>query len=399
MPLTALDLFCGAGGWTLGLKRAGIEVVGAVEKDDLAWEAYHRNFPSIPRVGREIMEVGTGDLPQTDIIVGSPPCTAFSSARHYRTEAEKRRAQREGMVLVHRFLEVVRERRPRYWVGENVPSVPTKQTAFGRRVLPSWVNWTILNAADFGVPQIRKRAFFGKFPRPKPTHAERPDPVRGRLGWDTAENALNLRHIGAWSKVVLSDQQTWRTADGWAPFYTVLRGPSRTQTSVPQTLFLEEERGTDGVPGDAEDPIPSGWGFSPVTETDAGKLREKFHLVGRIWERHLSIDETKILMGFPQRHQLTGRTDQQFVQLGNAVCPPVAEAFGRAFVSTVEGPPKGRPGRPSDVDWNDRRVARIQRDISRGLSKSAALRRAKLSPSLRRSYDRELRKRSRIAQG
>lgn len=162
---TAIDLFSGCGGLTLGLKRAGFDVRAAVEIDSVAANAYATNHPRTTLLVQDIRKVTGRQLKRAarlggkrlDLLAGCPPCQGFSRIR-FRNRDGGDDSQND---LVIEFLRLARELRPKMILLENVPGLG-KDRRF-RRMTSSLkrrgyaCNWGILDAADFGVPQRRKR--------------------------------------------------------------------------------------------------------------------------------------------------------------------------------------------------------------------------------------------------
>lgn len=155
--LKVIDLFCGVGGATLGFREAGFEVVLAVDKDGTALDAYSANHPEVETWAMDIRVLRAENLPEADVILGSTPCTSFSIANRARTC---------DMTLTTHFLDIIAKYSPRYWMLENVPPLA--------KHLPKGTPYNILNVADYGVPQRRKRCFAGNYPRPEETHSKIP---------------------------------------------------------------------------------------------------------------------------------------------------------------------------------------------------------------------------------
>jgi DNA (cytosine-5)-methyltransferase 1 len=191
----AIDLFSGCGGLTLGLKGAGFRVAGAIELDPLAVETYKANHKSTlvwqhdirtltaVAVMREL-RLRTGQL---DLLAGCPPCEGFSALRTLNGGQRVRDSRND---LVFEFLRFVRVLRPKALMLENVPGLCKNKrfSLFCRalRALGYTLEHRVLDAADYGVPQRRRRLIllasrFGRVPF-APQAPERLT-VRDAIGW------------------------------------------------------------------------------------------------------------------------------------------------------------------------------------------------------------------------
>jgi DNA (cytosine-5)-methyltransferase 1 len=162
----AVDLFSGCGGLTEGLKQAGFTVVGAVECDSLAVETYKVNHKSVEVIAEEIQKIDPAEFLETlglkpgelDLLAGCPPCQGFSSMTTLNGKLPKNDERND---LVFEFLRFVKEFRPRTIMMENVPGLATDGRLAKIRdefhALGYKTTVAVLNAADFGVPQRRKR--------------------------------------------------------------------------------------------------------------------------------------------------------------------------------------------------------------------------------------------------
>jgi DNA (cytosine-5)-methyltransferase 1 len=204
--MNAIDLFCGCGGASLGLKMAGYKVVGAVDNDPIACKTYDKNLNFEPICadlrsfsGKQILShysLLRGDI---DLVVGCPPCQGFSSLRRTRycegTDPRK--------SLVNTFFKRIQEIQPRAVVFENVKGIESKEGL--RYYLNPFLKkmekigyktcWEIVNAADYGVPQFRKRVFalcingsHKPIIRPK-THSN-PEDNDSKMIWTTVRNQI-----------------------------------------------------------------------------------------------------------------------------------------------------------------------------------------------------------------
>lgn len=162
----AIDLFCGAGGLTAGLIAAGFRVVVGVELDRDAAEVYRLNHPTVELLegdvraisGAALMAAGKLKRGELDLLAACPPCQGFSTLRT-RNGARRNRDARNGLLM--EVLRLVRSTRPRHVMLENVPALG--RTGLFRRFVRGIeaqgykIAWDVLDVADYGVPQRRRR--------------------------------------------------------------------------------------------------------------------------------------------------------------------------------------------------------------------------------------------------
>jgi DNA (cytosine-5)-methyltransferase 1 len=162
----AVDLFAGCGGLTEGLRQAGFRVVGAIEVDELAVKSYRLNHPRVriwnddirqvsPSALMTTLKIAKGDL---HLLAGCPPCQGFSSLR---TLNGKRDVRDRRNLLTDDFLRFVEALEPRAVMLENVPGLAERRRfrrlAATLKTMGYTVTWAVLDAAQFGVPQRRRR--------------------------------------------------------------------------------------------------------------------------------------------------------------------------------------------------------------------------------------------------
>jgi DNA (cytosine-5)-methyltransferase 1 len=166
VTLKALEMFCGAGGMTVGLKAAGFEVLGAIDNEPLAVEAYRANHPEV-RVWKGdvaaldpvklVAEIGIGPG-ELDLLAGCPPCQGFSTIRTRRKSINVPDKRNRLVAHFARWAELLQ---PRALMMENVPGLADdiRLRRLVRRLERAGygVTYGILDAADFGVPQRRAR--------------------------------------------------------------------------------------------------------------------------------------------------------------------------------------------------------------------------------------------------
>ncbi len=164
----AIDLFSGAGGMTLGLKRAGFKVVAAVEIDALACKTYRANHSDVRLWEEDIRKLSAADILQElglepgdlSLVAGCPPCQGFSSLT---TLNGKREVEDPRNDLVLEYGRFVREMRPRAVMMENVPGLASDPRMDALCAMLEELDYpvrsglTVLNAVNYGVPQRRRR--------------------------------------------------------------------------------------------------------------------------------------------------------------------------------------------------------------------------------------------------
>jgi DNA (cytosine-5)-methyltransferase 1 len=201
-----IDLFCGCGGASLGVRLAGHRVVAAVDIDPAACKTYSRNLGLTPMCrnlrfldGHKILEFYGLNKDDVDLMIGCPPCQGFSSLR--RTRYPKGDDPRKGLISV--FIKRINEIQPRAVIFENVPGISrkigirylkkfsSKMEKMGYKVISERVN-----AADYGVPQFRKRAITlctkGKVKPsvPQKTHGNPQKLENSSKPWKTVRDAI-----------------------------------------------------------------------------------------------------------------------------------------------------------------------------------------------------------------
>jgi len=197
----AVDLFCGAGGASCGIETAGFELVAGVDHNTDALDTHADNCGGYT-VTHDLSEVDPSVLPERahspDYLHGSPPCKGFSNANDNRSIDDPRNS------LVFDFIEWVETLQPAVVTMENVTGMVTITDHFMDKVEAAFrdagyaVKWRVLNAADYGVPQTRRRVITVGIRQdldvpsrwfPKPTHAE------------TATTTLDGRQLDEWVTV------------------------------------------------------------------------------------------------------------------------------------------------------------------------------------------------------
>jgi DNA (cytosine-5)-methyltransferase 1 len=164
-----IDLFAGAGGLSLGFEQAGFDIVAAVDIDPIHCAAHKFNFPKSATVCKSVIDTTGDELRRLagirkrdlDIVIGGAPCQGFSLIG-YRALDDARNQ------LVHHYVRLVTELKPKYFVFENVKGLTIgKHRRFLQEIVEAFrargydveADYKVLNAADYGVPQDRRRLF------------------------------------------------------------------------------------------------------------------------------------------------------------------------------------------------------------------------------------------------
>tara|TARA_Y100000022_G_C13253127_1_gene378219 strand:+ start:1575 stop:2717 length:1143 start_codon:yes stop_codon:yes gene_type:complete len=168
--LKVIDLFSGAGGLSQGFRDAGFDVISAVEIDKNLSQTYRENFKKTKIFEKDITKVNSNDLlvnkSNVDVVVGGPPCQGFSmSGKRIRGNGIFLNDKRNK--LFKEFVRVIKDLKPKIFLMENVPGILNiYQGKTKNQILSIFksigydTKVKVLLAADYGVPQLRKRAFF-----------------------------------------------------------------------------------------------------------------------------------------------------------------------------------------------------------------------------------------------
>jgi DNA (cytosine-5)-methyltransferase 1 len=319
--MRAVDVYSGIGGWTCGLRLAGIDVVGSFEWWPAAVDTNNaNNGSSFEPVDVRTMDLNT--LPSNiDLVVGSPPCTQFSYANRGGFGDIN-----EGLKDFVRFLEIVRFVRPRFWAMENVPRVAKiltdgfndpEHVLYEYRDLQPQIS--VLDFSRYGAPQVRKRCIAGNIPFAAL--------ARCSIG-------LSVKSLG---DVIGSLELEGEITDPTWGIHLSASDVSERQTETPLTheeLRLNRE-------AKEHHPVYNNMAFPDlldapsrtVTATCTRVSRESIVIrdAGIGAYRRLSIRERATLQGFPITYQFYAPSYSQKVKMiGNAVPPTFSFLVGMA---------------------------------------------------------------------
>jgi DNA (cytosine-5)-methyltransferase 1 len=359
--LTLVDLFAGCGGMTRGFEDSGaFRSVFAVEFDRDAAATYAANFGDHVACG-PIEDVAS--FPPADVVIGGPPCQGFSPLNREAVGFERRGLWTEYL----RALEAVE---PQAFVMENVPELlrSAEYAEFQKRAesLGFEVEGAILNAADFGVPQRRRRAIVigirasAAIPWPSPTHA---NPASLVALWATKDADPQPNPLPVTASSRLAPWMTFREAIEGLPL-----APSGRDWHRPRRPRPESVRRYKAVPRDGGDRfamqrnldraglgdlVPRCWRNKPTGTTDVfGRLwwdrpaltirtefykPEKGRYLHPSAHRPITVREAARLMSFPDDFILPEDQSMSSIarQVGNAVPPLLAQRIAESLAASL----------------------------------------------------------------
>jgi DNA (cytosine-5)-methyltransferase 1 len=319
----AIDLFSGIGGLSLGIQRAGFQVLAGVEVNPLSAESYALNFPDVTLWRSDIRDVDPADMMKAlqlapgdlALLAGCPPCQGFSTIRTRRGPTV--RDARNQLIL--EFLRFAAALSPRAVMIENVPGLASyglfRKLVSGLRALDYNVRSGVFDAADYGVPQRRKRLLLLASREGIPVFGS-PDAVR-----QTVRQAIGEMPTPGASGDALHDLSEHRSARIKEMISQIPKdGGSRGSLSDAAQLACHQRlNGFKDVYGrmkwDAVAPTITGGCINP----------SKGRFLHPEEDRAITLREALLLQGFPPRFQLSlARGKLRAAELvGNALPPPL----------------------------------------------------------------------------
>lgn len=339
--LTVADFFCGAGGFSEGFRQAGFKVVFALDHWRPAISTHELNHPDCKHSQQDILELDTPEkidevVPDTDVIIGSPPCVSFSGSNKA-GKADKTL----GIRLIEAYLRIIAHKKSKgklkYWLLENVPNAGKyikerysyKELGLEGEDILEIPNRKIRNAANYGAPQGRKRYVCGDYPEPKQTHNDK--------NWVTMAHVLDtlgnpcLKNQGKIKDPVYPI--SLRTKDLTDHFYDTKVAEFEWKSAK----RLKEDHGFMGkmsFPEDLDRPSRT------VMATRSGSTREAiiFDILDKEGKptgeyRLPTIREIASFMSFPITYQFQAEGEAtKYKLVGNAVCCRLSAALGKAIM-------------------------------------------------------------------
>lgn len=318
----AIDLYSGIGGWTLGMKLSGIDSLASYEWWSEANQTHNVNFDT----NHKEIDIRSIDVDKDlnfekkiDFVVGSPPCTQFSFAN----KGGNGNIQ-DGLIDIYKFLEVVDFLKPKYWAMENVPRVAgilERELNEGalQKFKPLVKHILVVDSADYGVPQNRKRMIAGNFPL---NLFESYKSKTKKLTFGDVLNAL--------SKETVIDPNFGYTL----PLSEVTELKNEADLTIEEVRINKDSKTYHPVYNKMSFPDRLDRPSRTVTATCTRVSRESIVVESETGFRRLNVREKGVLQGFPITYQFYGKTlNSKFKMIGNAV-PPVLTYY--LFQSMLE---------------------------------------------------------------
>lgn len=320
--MNVLDLFSGPGGLSLGLQKAGADIHAAVELNRDAMSTYASHTANAIHFNTDIRSVDFSAFKgKIDLIAGGPPCQPFSLGG-------LRKATSDARNMVPEYLRCIKVVRPYVFLMENVPGLTMSDAKpYFEGVLQEMaelgyqLNWTILNSADFGIPQKRRRLFvLGCRDRvldfPEPTHGPSCALPHPRSIDFIGNEPIGEVPASAVKFAKFPDLRAspyaghvynggGRPIDPNGPCHTILASSGGYKTHWVDTLGFAVEYHAHLMAGGAprEGVVPG--------------------------SRRLTVEECAIIQAFPRDMEFSGSRSSQYTQVGDAVPPVLAAILGQ----------------------------------------------------------------------
>ncbi len=329
--MKVISLFSGAGGLDLGFEKAGFEIPIANEFDKDIWATYKRNHTATTLIEGDIRNIKEDDFPDNvDGIIGGPPCQSWSEAGALRG-IEDARGQ-----LFYDYIRILRKVKPKFFLAENVSGMlANRHSEAVQNILKMFeesgydVTLNLVNAADYGVPQDRKRVFYIGFRKDLNIHFQFPEATT-----PSKEDKLTL-------KDVISDLQE----SAVAALEKNHHNPDAINnneyfTGAYSTIFMSRNRVrkwdqqgfTVQASGRQCQLHPQAPQMVKVGKNDCRFVEGQEHMY-----RRMTVREVARLQGFPDEFEfIYDKVDTGYKMIGNAVPVELARIIATRIKETLE---------------------------------------------------------------
>ena len=344
-PIRTLSLFSGGGGLDIGFEKAGFKIIYATDFNHECCETLKLNTgitldPDLTVVEHDITTLDLNTLPTNiDMIIGGPPCQSFSASGRRAGGAAGKLDQRGN--LFKSYCDVVSYLQPKAFLFENVRGIlGTNKGKDFRDIVSAFaalgyqIEYRILDAEDYGVPQQRERMFIVGHKMNHPFLYPRPV-----YGPDSADKCPYITVSDAIKDLPFTKEDERETAFEGGKYSALLHlvPPGENylhftaKRGYPEPIFAYRSRFSDFLYKANPD--------APVKTLIAspGKYTGPLH-----WDnRYLTVAEYKRIQGFPDEHTFYGDRAAQIRQIGNSVCPKIAYYLALAIREQIFAIPSG----------------------------------------------------------
>ena len=360
MGYKVLDLFCGAGGLSLGFDMADFDIVGGIDFDQEALDTHKENFNDGFDFCGDIAELDDDFVLEkfsdgVDVIIGGPPCQGFSVANMQQKDIEND----DRNKLFYQFIRFVRLLKPKAFVMENVPQILTKDGGHVKKVMLDVmddlgynVNTKVLIASDYGVPQRRRRAFFVGINKD----------LNKTFDFDYIQKKPVVTVEEAISDLYVFDKTTKQSTvndefdfenEPSSDFQKLMRKNSNNKVynhniKYPKDIvqkrmeYVPEGGNWKDVPEDMWDTVRNNRhssAYRRLNSQDVSITIDTGHMnyFHPKYNRVPSVRESARIQSFPDDFIFTGKQGSQFRQVGNAVPPLLSNAIAKTLKNYLDG--------------------------------------------------------------
>lgn len=351
MKPTVIDLFAGVGGLSLGFEMEGFDILLANEFDQSIATAYKENHKSTNVVVGDITSLDLSKVfgeyvNKIDVVIGGPPCQGFSQKGKRKTINDERN------FLFKHYVEVVKFVKPKYFVMENVPNLLTAEKGFFLNEIKGLfkgygysIRYGILNAADYGVPQNRRRAIIiGKYLATPP---ELPLPCKQKVTiWDAISDLAYLESgEGEFEQEYRNSPKSdyeKKMRKGSKILYNHM-ATKHSALALERLSLIPPNAGKEVLPKEHITKSVYSGTWSRMKQNDvavtittrfdtpsSGKFTHPF------LNRAITVREAARLQSFPDTFKFIGSKMSQMKQVGNAVPPLLARKIARVIMYDIK---------------------------------------------------------------
>lgn len=306
---TVLELCAGGGGQFLGLEKAGFDCVGAIEIEENYCYTLKYNRPKLNVLNHDLKHFNAKEFLGVDLVAGGVPCPPFSIAG-------KQLGQEDNRDLFPSALKIIKQTDPKAVLLENVPGLAAAKFEVYRKEIRQqltemgyWSDWKILNASDYGVPQLRPRFILVAIKDKMKNYFNWPSPI------------LNIITVGE-ALFDLMSEKGWPGSQKWA----------RKANDIAPTLVggSKKHGGPDLGPTRARQQwMKLGVDGLGIANSAPGKEFPENGLP------RLTIRMAARIQGFPDSWHFPGSKTSSYRQIGNAFPPAVANAVGTQIINAL----------------------------------------------------------------